>query len=42
MVSWGAHTGGIVAGAVLVIVLKRREVHLFDRGRADMAAPPTE
>ena len=32
MVSWGAHTGGIVAGAVLVIVLKRPTVPLFDRG----------
>lgn len=30
-VSWGAHAGGIVAGAVLVVVLKRREVPLWGR-----------
>lgn len=29
-VSWAAHVGGILAGAVLVIVLKRRAVPLFD------------
>ncbi|SOC84368.1 Membrane associated serine protease, rhomboid family [Ensifer adhaerens] len=31
MVSWGAHTGGIVAGAILVIILKRPGVALLDR-----------
>jgi membrane associated rhomboid family serine protease len=36
-VSWGAHTGGILAGAVLVVILKRRAVPLFDR--APPAAP---
>lgn len=30
-VSWAAHLGGIVAGAVLVLVLRRRGVPLFDR-----------
>lgn len=30
-VSWGAHVGGILAGAVLVLFLRRRDVPLFDR-----------
>jgi len=30
-VSWSAHIGGIVAGALLVMVLKRRDVPLFDK-----------
>ncbi|MDR6755427.1 membrane associated rhomboid family serine protease [Mycoplana sp. BE70] len=30
-VSWGAHVGGILAGATLVLVLRRRDVPLFDR-----------
>lgn len=30
-VSWGAHVGGIIAGMVLVVVLRRRGVPLFDR-----------
>lgn len=30
-VSWGAHVGGILAGAFLVLVLRRRGVPLFDR-----------
>ena len=30
-VSWPAHVGGILAGAILVIILKRRQVPLFDR-----------
>ncbi|RKE80239.1 rhomboid family intramembrane serine protease [Rhizobium sp. AG855] len=30
-VSWGAHVGGILAGALLVIVLRRPGVPLFDR-----------
>ncbi len=40
MVSWGAHTGGIVAGAVLVIALKRRSVKLFDSGTVQAEQPP--
>jgi membrane associated rhomboid family serine protease len=34
-VSWAAHIGGIVAGLLLVVVLKRREVALFDRNLAE-------
>jgi membrane associated rhomboid family serine protease len=30
-VSWAAHVGGILAGGVLVLVLRRRGVPLFDR-----------
>lgn len=30
-VSWGAHVGGILAGLLLVVALRRREVPLFDR-----------
>jgi membrane associated rhomboid family serine protease len=30
-VSWAAHIGGIVAGALLVLILRRRGVPLFDR-----------
>jgi membrane associated rhomboid family serine protease len=30
-VSWAAHIGGIIAGGVLVLVMKRREVPLFDK-----------
>jgi membrane associated rhomboid family serine protease len=30
-VSWGAHVGGILAGALLVVVMRRRGVPLFDR-----------
>lgn len=31
MVSWGAHVGGILAGTVLVVVMRRKGVPLFDR-----------
>lgn len=30
-IAWGAHAGGIITGAVLVFVLRRRGVALFDR-----------
>ncbi len=30
-VSWGAHVGGILTGALLVLVLRRKGVPLFDR-----------
>jgi membrane associated rhomboid family serine protease len=30
-ISWPAHVGGIIAGAILVPLLKRRNVKLFDR-----------
>jgi membrane associated rhomboid family serine protease len=31
-VAWYAHIGGLIAGAVLVVIFKRRDVPLFDRG----------
>jgi membrane associated rhomboid family serine protease len=31
-VAWWAHIGGLIAGAVLIVFLKRPEVALFDRG----------
>lgn len=31
MISWGAHVGGILAGAILVVVMRRKGVPLFDR-----------
>jgi membrane associated rhomboid family serine protease len=31
MVSWGAHVGGIVSGGLLVLVMRRKGVPLFDR-----------
>lgn len=31
-VAWIAHIGGLISGAALVLLLKRREVALFDRG----------
>ncbi|MET3794398.1 rhomboid family intramembrane serine protease [Aquamicrobium terrae] len=30
-ISWACHVGGIIAGAVLLLVFKRRDVPLFDR-----------
>lgn len=30
-VSWPAHVGGIIAGALLIVIFKRRSVPLFDR-----------
>lgn len=33
-ISWAAHIGGIIAGAVLVVLLRRRGVPLFDRASA--------
>ena len=30
-VAWGAHAGGIIAGAILVLFMRRRGVTLFDR-----------
>jgi membrane associated rhomboid family serine protease len=31
-VAWWAHIGGLLAGAVLIVVMKRADVPLFDRG----------
>lgn len=39
-VSWDAHVGGIVAGAILLPLFKRREVPLFDRKPVDEVIPP--
>jgi membrane associated rhomboid family serine protease len=39
-VSWAAHVGGIAAGAVLLPMLKRRDVALFDRTPVDEVLPP--
>jgi membrane associated rhomboid family serine protease len=41
-VSWAAHIGGIVAGAVLVTILKRPDVPLFDRRIVTPAAVVTD
>ncbi len=47
-ISWAAHLGGIVAGAVLVVFMRRRGVPLLDRGIVTpkavevAAAPPPE
>ena len=30
-ISWAAHVGGIIAGALLIPIMKRRDVPLFDR-----------
>lgn len=38
-VSWAAHVGGILAGAVLLWPLKRKEVFLFDKGVKQTEAP---
>jgi membrane associated rhomboid family serine protease len=40
-ISWAAHIGGIVAGAVLVLVLRRRGVPLLDREIVTPAAVET-
>ncbi|WP_417667796.1 rhomboid family intramembrane serine protease [Roseibium sp.] len=31
-VAWSAHIGGLLAGAILVLIMRRRGVPLFDRG----------
>ena len=37
-VAWWAHVGGLVTGAILVLVLRRRGVPLFDRAADTVAA----
>ncbi|MCB1504168.1 MAG: rhomboid family intramembrane serine protease [Hyphomicrobiaceae bacterium] len=37
-IAWWAHIGGLIAGAVLVIFMKRPDVPLFDRGLPARAA----
>lgn len=39
-VSWGAHIGGLLAGAILLPLLKDRDVPLFDRQPAEEVIPP--
>jgi membrane associated rhomboid family serine protease len=39
-VSWGAHVGGILAGAILLPLMKRPEIRLFDRRPVDEVIPP--
>jgi membrane associated rhomboid family serine protease len=37
-VAWSSHVGGLAAGAVLIVIMRRRGVTLFDRGLAPAAA----
>ncbi len=39
-VSWGAHVGGILAGAILLPLMKRRGVVMFDRNVASPVTAP--
>lgn len=41
VVSWGAHVGGIIAGIVLVLIMRRPGVPLFDRAIVTPAAVET-
>ncbi len=41
-VAWGAHVGGVIAGAVLVLLMRRRGVPLFDREIVTPKAVRTE
>jgi len=36
-VSWASHVGGFFAGAVLVLIMKRSDVQLFDRNQPELA-----
>jgi membrane associated rhomboid family serine protease len=38
-ISWPAHVGGIIAGAILVPLLKRHGVRLFDRPAVEVIGP---
>lgn len=40
-ISWATHVGGIICGAVLIVILKRPEVPLFDRRIVSPAAVET-
>jgi membrane associated rhomboid family serine protease len=40
-ISWPAHVGGILAGALLVPFFKRRSVRLFDRPALEVIGPAT-
>jgi membrane associated rhomboid family serine protease len=39
-VAWWTHVGGLISGAILVLVLRRRGVRLFDRGVQLLAVTP--
>ncbi len=39
-VSWAAHIGGIIAGTILILVMKRPEVRLFDQNLTTPSTPP--
>lgn len=41
-ISWAAHVGGIIAGSILVLILRRRGVPLFDRRIVTPSAVETE
>ena len=41
-ISWAAHVGGFVAGAILVLFLRRRGVPLFDRAIVTPKSVETE
>jgi len=41
-ISWAAHIGGIVAGAILITIMKRPDVPLFDRNIVTPAAVVTD
>lgn len=40
-ISWATHVGGIVCGAILIVIMKRPEVPLFDRSIVTPAAVET-
>ena len=40
-ISWPAHVGGILAGAILVPILKRRDVKMFGRPPTATLTPPS-
>jgi membrane associated rhomboid family serine protease len=39
-IAWWSHIGGLIAGAVLVVVMKQRGVKLFDRGSRAIRTVP--
>jgi membrane associated rhomboid family serine protease len=39
-IAWWSHIGGLVCGAVFVLVMRRKNTPLFDRAVDDPAAPP--
>jgi membrane associated rhomboid family serine protease len=39
-VAWWSHVGGLIAGAILVVAMRRPGVKLFDRPAAEFSRPP--